>query len=53
MHAMGKPVTQISMNARAVVGVNEVCCLGVLGQLLIGCVSVYFKNLFLVLQQTI
>ena len=51
MHAMGKRVTQISI--KAVVGVNEVSCLGVLGQLLIGCVSVYFKNLFLVLHQTI
>ena len=42
MHAMGKRVTQISMNARAVVGVNDVSCLGMLGcgmlgQLLIGC----------------
>ena len=41
MHARGKRVTQISMNARAVVGVNEVNCLGMLGcgmlgQLLIG-----------------
>ena len=38
---LGKRVTQISMNARAVVGVNEVNCLGMLGcgmlgQLLIG-----------------
>ena len=42
MHALGKRVTQISMNARAVAGVNEVNCLGMLGcgmwgQLLIGC----------------
>ena len=42
MHAMGKRVTQILMNARAVVGVNEVNCLGMLGfgmlgQILIGC----------------
>ena len=41
MHALGKRVTQISMNARAVAGVNEVNCLGMLGcgmwgQLLIG-----------------
>ena len=28
---MRKRVTQISMNARAVVGVNEVSCLGMLG----------------------
>ena len=35
MHAMGKHVTQISMNARAVVGVSEVNCLGMLGML--GC----------------
>ena len=26
MHALGKRVTQISMNARAVAGVNEVNC---------------------------
>ena len=41
MHALCKRVTQISMNARAVAGVNEVNCLGMLGcgmwgQLLIG-----------------
>ena len=41
MHALGKRVTQISMNVRAVAGVNEVNCLGMLGcgmwgQLLIG-----------------
>ena len=41
MHALGKRVTQISMIARAVAGVNEVNCLGMLGcgmwgQLLIG-----------------
>ena len=39
MHAMGKRKrVHISMNARAVVGVNEVNCLGcgMLGQLLIG-----------------
>ena len=49
MHALGKRVTQISMNARAVAGVNEVNCLGMLGcgmwgQLLIGsCVRAYIK----------
>ena len=41
MHALGKRVTQISMIARAVAGVNEVNCLrmlgcGMWGQLLIG-----------------
>ena len=44
MHALGKRVTQISMIARAVAGVNEVNCLrmfgcGMWGQLLIGAIS--------------
>ena len=50
MHALGKRVTQMSMNARAVVGVNEVNCLGMLGcgmlgQLLIGYRSTQIRSL--------
>ena len=51
MHALGKRVTQISMNARAVAGVNEVNCLGMLGcgmwgQLLIGSIRLEICTLY-------